>query len=107
MMSAERATGEGTAVQPPQHAFATSPTDDAGVMQRVRAVLYSSSFGPDGRWHYVSPQIEMILGFTQEEWCADPTLWRRRLHPDDVDRAVESLADHQSDRARMGGQPPS
>ena len=48
-MSAERATGEGGAGTHPQVAFATSPTDDAGVMQRVRAVLYSASFGPDGR----------------------------------------------------------
>ena len=35
---------------------------------------------------YVSPQIEAMLGFTQEEWLADPILWYSRLHPDD--RAV-------------------
>ncbi len=35
---------------------------------------------------YVSPQIEMLLGFTQREWLDDPVLWYRQLHPDDRDR---------------------
>jgi diguanylate cyclase (GGDEF)-like protein/PAS domain S-box-containing protein len=92
-MSAERATGEGGAVPHPQIAFATSPTDDAGVMQRVRAVLYSASFGPDGPWYYVSPQIEKILGYTPQEWCANPSMWRLRLHPDDAERVLAGEQD--------------
>ena len=32
---------------------------------------------------YVSPQIEALLGFSQEEWMSDPVLWFRQLHPDD------------------------
>src|SRR5262245_19042022 len=35
---------------------------------------------------YVSPQIEQMLGYTQEEWLNDPTLWFTRLHPDDRER---------------------
>jgi PAS domain S-box-containing protein len=35
---------------------------------------------------YVSPQIEAILGFSQEEWLRDPVLWHRQLHPEDRDR---------------------
>jgi diguanylate cyclase (GGDEF)-like protein/PAS domain S-box-containing protein len=50
--------------------------------------VYSSELGGDGSWDYVSPQIETLLGFTPEEWCADPTLWRRRLHPDDAPRVL-------------------
>ncbi len=92
-MSAERATGEGGAGRHPQVAFATSPTDDAGVMQRVRAVLYSASFGPDGPWYYVSPQIEAILGYTPHEWCSDSSMWRLRLHPDDAERVLAGEED--------------
>jgi len=88
MMSAQRATEAGTAVGQPQTAFAIHPGDDAGVMHKNRAVLYTSAFGPDGRWYYASPQIETILGYTPQEWCADPTLWRRRLHPDDAERVL-------------------
>ena len=36
----------------------------------------------------MSPQIEAILGFTPEEWCADPGLWASRLHPDDAERVL-------------------
>jgi diguanylate cyclase (GGDEF)-like protein/PAS domain S-box-containing protein len=58
------------------------------LLERIPAVLYVSDVGPDGRWYFVSPQIEAILGFTPEEWCADPTLWAAQLHPDDRDRVL-------------------
>ena len=35
---------------------------------------------------YVSPQIEEVLGFTQEEWLQDPVRWYRQVHPDDKSR---------------------
>jgi PAS domain S-box-containing protein len=53
------------------------------------AVVYESEFGPDGRWMYVSPQIEELVGYTAEEWEADPALWAKRLHPDDRDEVIE------------------
>jgi len=42
----------------------------------------------DGRWTFVSPQIEALLGYSPEEWMADPSLWFVRLHPDDRERAM-------------------
>jgi PAS domain S-box-containing protein len=33
--------------------------------------------------YYVSPQIEDILGYTPDEWTADPNVWSKCLHPDD------------------------
>jgi two-component system, sensor histidine kinase and response regulator len=38
---------------------------------------------------YVSPQVETILGYTQEEWIAG-RLWRERLHPDDREQVFAS-----------------
>ncbi len=35
---------------------------------------------------YVSPQIEAVLGFTQEEWLQDPVRWYQQVHPDDKQR---------------------
>ena len=35
---------------------------------------------------YVSPQIEAVLGFTQEEWLQDPVRWYPQIHPDDKQR---------------------
>jgi diguanylate cyclase (GGDEF)-like protein/PAS domain S-box-containing protein len=87
-MSALPATGDGEATGPSRTAFTLSPTDDAGLMRRVPAALYSAAFGPEGRWYFVSSQIEGMLGYRPEEWCADPRLWRSRLHPDDAERVL-------------------
>ena len=35
-----------------------------GLLERVPAIVYIAEAGETGRWHYVSPQIEHILGFT-------------------------------------------
>ena len=41
---------------------------------------------------YISPQIEALLGFTQDEWLDNPFLWFRQLHPDDHDMWVNEFA---------------
>ena len=65
-------------------------TDNSGLLlERVPAILYTAEAGGDGRWHYVSPQIEEILGFTPAQWCADPGMWADRLHPDDAQRVLD------------------
>lgn len=38
---------------------------------------------------FVSPQIEHLLGYTLEEWGADPSLWRERVHWEDLERVLE------------------
>jgi len=62
------------------------------LVERVPAVVYVAEPGPAGAWHYVSPQIERMLGFTAQEWMADPGLWLRQLDPSDRD---EAFADKQ------------
>ena len=37
---------------------------------------------------YMSPQLEAILGYTAEEWAADPDFFRKVLHPDDHDWVI-------------------
>jgi diguanylate cyclase (GGDEF)-like protein/PAS domain S-box-containing protein len=62
------------------------------LLDRVPAIIYVADLGDVGRWHYVSPQIGTILGYTPAEWCADPSLWAKRLHPDDRDAVLSSEA---------------
>ena len=59
------------------------------LVERLPVVVYTSELGAQGRWLYVSPQIEALLGFTPGEWTADPGLWYRRVHPEDRDRQEE------------------
>ncbi len=59
------------------------------LVEELPAVSYIAEPGAKGAWEYVSPQLEPMLGFSQEEWTADPTLWARRIHPEDRDRVLE------------------
>jgi diguanylate cyclase (GGDEF)-like protein/PAS domain S-box-containing protein len=58
------------------------------LVERLPAIVYASELGENGRWRYVSPQVEEILGYTPEEWLADPELWAKLLHPEDRERAL-------------------
>jgi PAS domain S-box-containing protein len=41
---------------------------------------------------YVNPQIETILGYSSEEWLADPQRWLTQLHPHDLDLVLNGVA---------------
>jgi PAS domain S-box-containing protein len=58
------------------------------LVEGLPAVTYQAEAGAEGRWLYVSPQIERLLGYTAEEWMADPGLWASRLHPADRKQIV-------------------
>ena len=59
--------------------------------QQIPAITYLDSVEPPQATLAISDQTTSILGYTPEEWYADPGLWRRIVHPEDVDRldAVE------------------
>jgi diguanylate cyclase (GGDEF)-like protein/PAS domain S-box-containing protein len=69
--------------------ISTAGEDYRRLVERLPAIVYSCELGERGRWRYVSPQVEEILGYSPEEWMADPGLWVERLHPDDRERALE------------------
>jgi two-component system, cell cycle sensor histidine kinase and response regulator CckA len=54
------------------------------IVEKVAAISYIAELGIEGRWRYVSPQIETILGYSQEEWLAGSKNWVRFVHPDDL-----------------------
>ena len=60
------------------------------VVERVSGVVYVAEVGRHGRWHFVSPKIADLLGYTPEEWMADPDLWINSIHPGDRERIAAS-----------------
>jgi len=80
-------------ISPPAHAH--SSTDLAfsnlaaaqlryrALVDNIPAVTFIASLDRDRNELYVSPQIQSLLGFSQEEWISDPFLWYFRVHPDD------------------------
>ena len=37
---------------------------------------------------FISPQVKKMLGYSPEEWLAEPDFWKNRIHPKDRDFAV-------------------
>ena len=46
------------------------------LVERLPAIIYTSEMGEHGRWRYVSPQVEEILGYSPEDWIATPGFGR-------------------------------
>ena len=53
------------------------------LVERLPAITYIAEVGSLGRWHFVSPQIESMLGFSADEWLSDSGIWMRCIHEDD------------------------
>jgi diguanylate cyclase (GGDEF)-like protein/PAS domain S-box-containing protein len=68
---------------------------DGRIVDRLPVIVYASELGENGRWRYVSPQVEEILGYTPEEFLADEGLWARLVHPED---RMQALAVESQDR---------
>lgn len=70
-------------------------------VESAPVILYLADYGLEGRWRYVSPQVESLLGFSPAQWLRDPGLWARRMHPADkeaVEREEEVTWSAGSDR---------
>ena len=56
------------------------------LIEQIPAVVFMAFLDKGMGEAYVSPQIEAILGFSQEEWLNDPVRWYRQVHPEDRGR---------------------
>ncbi|MDD5557400.1 MAG: transporter substrate-binding domain-containing protein [bacterium] len=70
------------------------------LVEQIPAVTYIAAADEASTTLYVSPQIEALIGFTREEYQADPDIWRKRLHPADAERVLREVA-----ASRAGGRP--
>jgi len=53
------------------------------LIEQVAAISYIAEIGVSAEWHYVSPQIGSILGYSPEEWLTSSSEWMRHVHPED------------------------
>jgi PAS domain S-box-containing protein len=56
------------------------------LVEQIPAVVFMAYLDRGIGEAYVSPQIELMLGFTQEEWLNDPVRWYQQIHPEDKGR---------------------
>ena len=60
------------------------------LVEQIPGVVYLDPVDEDGESIYVSPQVQTLLGVSQEEWLADPYCWSHHVHPEDSDRVWEA-----------------
>jgi PAS domain S-box-containing protein len=70
------------------------------LVEQIPAITYTDLVDEPMTTVYISPQIEPILGFTPDEYCGDPELWYKQLHPQDREHALSTYL-----RGRAGGEP--
>ena len=68
------------------------------LVERLPAVTYVAELGPLGRWHYVSPQIESMLGFSSADWLSDSANWFNRIHAEDRESTLAAEERFQKNR---------
>ncbi|MCI0415431.1 PAS domain S-box protein [bacterium] len=67
------------------------------LVEHLPVITYIAEFGVEGKWVYVSPQIEKILGYSKSDWINTIGIWTDRLDPRDRTRVLEQeLLSHQS-----------
>ena len=62
----------------------------ASLREHLPVVTYVRSYRGDRKLTYISPQIDRLVGYTDEEWLADPELFERLVHPDDLNDVIEA-----------------
>jgi PAS domain S-box-containing protein len=75
-----------------EEALRESETRYRTLVERVPAITYiealDSAEEPEWNMLYVSPQVETLVGYSPQEWVANPDLWSRLLHPEDRERVL-------------------
>jgi PAS domain S-box-containing protein len=72
------------------------------IVEGIPAITYVDADDDLSTGLYVSPQVETILGFTQEEWMSSPRFWLDHIHPDDRGWVLEqNLQDPPSGETRI------
>jgi len=56
------------------------------------AIIYALRASGDFAVTFISPNVQITLGFSPEEFLKDPDFWASRVHPDDLSAAMAMLA---------------
>jgi len=62
------------------------------LVEQIPAITYAARLDENRSTFYISPQVTETLGFSPNEWLADPLLWVKQIHPDDRECVRQELA---------------
>jgi len=66
------------------------------LVEQLPLITYINAPGESGRWVYLSPQLEEILGYKPADWVSEYDRFVNAIHPDDREHVT-------SERAASGG----
>ncbi len=66
-----------------EKALRAAETSYRQMVEQSLVVIYIKAADKTGSILYISPQIEVLTGYPQDEWMKDEHLWEKLLHPDD------------------------
>jgi PAS domain S-box-containing protein len=77
------------------HAEATPDVEARyrALVEQIPAVVFTADLDQCIGQAYISPHIEVTLGFSRDEWLEDPIRWYQQIHPDDKDRWANEAAE--------------
>jgi PAS domain S-box-containing protein len=61
------------------------------LVEKIPAIVYISHLDLSLSIQYVSPQIEYLLGYSQNEWMTEPDMFDKLYHPEDAPRVTREL----------------
>lgn len=56
------------------------------LVEQIPAVVFIADLDQCIGQAYISPHIEVTLGFSRDEWLEDPIRWYQQIHPEDKER---------------------
>jgi PAS domain S-box-containing protein len=74
-----------------QNALLRARTSEAryqSLLENIPVISYINDLSVESRTTYVSPQIEKMLGYSQNEFLNDPSLWVEIIFEDDRERVL-------------------
>jgi PAS domain S-box-containing protein len=64
--------------------------------EQIPAVVYRTTSDRENSALFVNSEINDLLGYSPQEWLANPQLWYERVHPDDRARVLAELQELRS-----------
>jgi PAS domain S-box-containing protein len=65
-----------------------------GLVNSLPVCAYECDPATPERRQFLSPQVRELIGYTPEEWAAEPGLWEATLHPTDRSRVLRDEERH-------------
>jgi PAS domain S-box-containing protein len=64
------------------------------LVEQLPGITYIVELLPEPHTVYISPQVQPMLGFTQQEWLSTPPFWIQQVAPEDREHIVEKVLLH-------------